>query len=43
MFRAVRDISIGPIDSNNEQQLIDIMDNEDGADTRRVDKHLNLK
>lgn len=37
-FRAVRDISIGPIDSNFEQQLIDIMDDEDGIETRMLDK-----
>nr|KAG5685268.1 hypothetical protein BaRGS_034274 [Batillaria attramentaria] len=37
-FRAVRDISIGPIDSNFEQQLIDIMDDEDGIESRILDR-----
>ncbi|CAG5125059.1 unnamed protein product [Candidula unifasciata] len=37
-FRAVRDISIGPIDSNYEQQLLDIMDDENGTDWRLNDK-----
>lgn len=37
-FRAVRDISIGPIDSNFEQQLIDIMDDEDGVESRILDR-----
>ncbi|GFN77603.1 xenotropic and polytropic retrovirus receptor 1 [Plakobranchus ocellatus] len=36
-FRAVRDISIGPIDSNYEQQLLDIMDDE-GTNLRVNDK-----
>ncbi|RUS73639.1 hypothetical protein EGW08_018594 [Elysia chlorotica] len=36
-FRAVRDISIGPIDSNYEQQLLDVMDDE-GTDLRVNDK-----
>ena len=42
-FRAVRDISIGPIDSNYEQQLIDIMDDEDGMATRWTDRRFPLK
>ncbi|CAL1539547.1 unnamed protein product [Lymnaea stagnalis] len=37
-FRAVRDISIGPIDSNYEQQLLDIMDSENETDWRLHDK-----
>ncbi|XP_050411533.1 xenotropic and polytropic retrovirus receptor 1 isoform X1 [Patella vulgata] len=37
-FRAVRDISIGPIDSNNEMQLIEMMDDPDGADSRLREK-----
>ncbi|XP_013073441.2 xenotropic and polytropic retrovirus receptor 1 homolog [Biomphalaria glabrata] len=37
-FRAVRDISIGPIDSNFEQQLLDIMDSENETDWRLNDK-----
>ncbi|ESP04786.1 hypothetical protein LOTGIDRAFT_184750, partial [Lottia gigantea] len=37
-FRAVRDISIGPIDSNNEMQLVEMMDDPDGADLRLNEK-----
>ncbi|KAK3803962.1 hypothetical protein RRG08_005387 [Elysia crispata] len=36
-FRAVRDISIGPIDSNYEQQLLDVIDDE-GTNLRVNDK-----
>lgn len=42
-FRAVRDISIGPIDSNYEQQLIDIMDEEDGAESHMAERRLFQK
>ncbi|KAK7094735.1 solute carrier family 53 member 1-like [Littorina saxatilis] len=42
-FRAVRDISIGPIDSNFEQQLIDIMDADDDVETRMADRRFPLK
>ncbi|XP_041370667.1 xenotropic and polytropic retrovirus receptor 1-like isoform X2 [Gigantopelta aegis] len=35
-FRAVRDISIGPVDSNNEAQLIDLMDEPDGVNSRHI-------
>ena len=42
-FRAVRDISIGPIDSNVEQQLIDIMDDEDGTEWRIRHRRLPAK
>ncbi|KAL3870197.1 hypothetical protein ACJMK2_038278 [Sinanodonta woodiana] len=37
-FRAVRDISIAPIDSNDQAQLEEMMDEEDGAYTYRNDK-----
>ncbi|KAL5011684.1 hypothetical protein ScPMuIL_010235 [Solemya velum] len=37
-FRAVRDISIAPIDSNDRAELEDMMDEEDGADSRRLEK-----
>ncbi|XP_076436332.1 xenotropic and polytropic retrovirus receptor 1 homolog [Babylonia areolata] len=42
-FRAVRDISIGPIDSNVEQQIIDIMDDDDGVEARLTDRRLAFK
>ncbi|OWF44533.1 Xenotropic and polytropic retrovirus receptor 1-like [Mizuhopecten yessoensis] len=37
-FRAVRDISIAPIDSNDQTQLEDMMDQEDGAYTCRSER-----
>ncbi|KAJ8299891.1 hypothetical protein KUTeg_021410 [Tegillarca granosa] len=37
-FRAVRDISIAPIDSNDQSQLEDMMDDEDGAYTRMSER-----
>ncbi|XP_053380259.1 xenotropic and polytropic retrovirus receptor 1-like [Mercenaria mercenaria] len=37
-FRAVRDISIAPIDSSDLSQLIEMMDEDDGAYTHRSEK-----
>ncbi|KAL4219184.1 Xenotropic and polytropic retrovirus receptor 1 [Mactra antiquata] len=37
-FRAVRDISIAPLDASDLSQLIDMMDEEDGAYTHRSEK-----
>ncbi|KAK3087846.1 hypothetical protein FSP39_011436 [Pinctada imbricata] len=37
-FRAVRDISIAPIESNDQNQLEEMMDEEDGAYERRSEK-----
>lgn len=37
-FRAVRDISIAPLDSSDLSQLLETMDEEDGAFTRRGEK-----
>ncbi|XP_060078011.1 solute carrier family 53 member 1-like isoform X1 [Ylistrum balloti] len=37
-FRAVRDISIAPIDSNDQTQLEDMMDQDDGAYTCRSER-----
>ncbi|XP_071096597.1 solute carrier family 53 member 1-like isoform X1 [Haliotis cracherodii] len=41
-FRAVRDISIGPIDSSNEMQIVEMMDELYGADSRRYEKRGKL-
>lgn len=37
-FRAVRDISITPIDSNDQNQLEEMMDEDDGVFTYRSEK-----
>lgn len=37
-FRAVRDISIAPIDSNDQNQLEEMMDEDDGVFTYRSEK-----
>ena len=37
-FRAVRDISIAPIDSNDQNQLEEMMDEDDGVSTYRSEK-----
>lgn len=37
-FRAVRDISIAPIDSSDQAQILRMMDLEDGVDTRKKQK-----
>lgn len=37
-FRAVRDISVAPIDSSDQTQMIKMMDEEDGVTNRRKRK-----
>lgn len=37
-FRAVRDISVAPIDSSDQSQMIRLMDEEDGVIHRRKKK-----
>lgn len=37
-FRAVRDISVAPIDSSDQTQIIRMMDEEDGVVNRRKKK-----
>jgi hypothetical protein len=37
-FRAVRDISIAPIDSSDQNQLEEMMDEDDGVFTYRSEK-----
>lgn len=37
-FRAVRDISVAPIDSSDQSQMIRMMDEEDGVNHRRKKK-----
>ena len=41
-FRAVRDISIAPLESNDLSQLIEMMDEDDGACKHRSDKGRTL-
>lgn len=38
-FRAVRDISVAPMDTSDQIQIIRMMDDEDGVINRRKKKH----
>ena len=42
-FRAVRDISIAPLESNDLTQLLEMMDEEDGAYKNRADRNKTQK
>nr|CAH7713006.1 unnamed protein product [Callosobruchus chinensis] len=42
-FRAVRDISVAPIDSSDQMQIIRMMDEEDGVVNRGKKKQLKRK
>ena len=42
-FRAVRDISVAPIDSSDQTQILRMMDEEDGVVNRRKKKHAQSK
>lgn len=42
-FRAVRDISVAPIDSSDQAQIIRMMDEEDGVINRRKRKVVKKK
>ena len=42
-FRAVRDISVAPIDSSDQTQMIRMMDEEDGVINRRKKKPVKKK
>ncbi|XP_069698785.1 solute carrier family 53 member 1-like [Periplaneta americana] len=42
-FRAVRDISVAPMDTSDQVQIIRMMDDEDGVVNRRKKKHVATK
>lgn len=42
-FRAVRDISVAPMDSSDQVTILRMMDDEDGVTNRRAGKKVNSK